>query len=60
MKSEDWAVCWERTHAALPLVLADAALFRAGWSAGSLAWLVFFHCEFLIKMKLPSLTAPCP
>lgn len=68
MKSEDWIVCafaemWlsEDTvgRVALPLVLTDAVLFRAGWSCGCLAWLVFFLYECLIKMKLPSLTILC-
>lgn len=69
MKSEDWVVCvfaemWiykdTAGRMALPLVLTGAVLFRAGWSSGCLAWLVFFLCDFLIKMKLPSLTILCP
>lgn len=69
MKLEDWAVCafaamWISKDTvgsmALPLVLTDTVLFRAGWSSGCLAWLVFFLCEFLIKMKLLSLTTLCP
>lgn len=45
---------------ALPLVLTDAVPFRAGWRSRCLAWLDFFLCDFLIKMKLPSLTTLCP